>query len=80
MTPHSMALPHRFSSIEYSFSLVSAIGMSHLARTRRSVRGDAPDPGRGQDLEVGARGRVPTSKRTWSLPLPVHPWATAWAP
>ena len=23
---------------------------------------------------------MPTSKRTWSLPLPVHPWATVVAP
>src|SRR5260370_4548425 len=28
----------------------------------------------------GARAAVATSKRTWSLPLPVQPCATAWAP
>ena len=28
----------------------------------------------------GARALVATSKRTWSLPLPVQPWATASAP
>jgi hypothetical protein len=28
----------------------------------------------------GARARVDTSNRTWSLPLPVQPWATASAP
>jgi len=28
-------------------------------------------------LRSGASERVPTSKRTWSFPLPVHPWATA---
>ena len=28
----------------------------------------------------GASARVETSKRTWSLPLPVQPWATASAP
>jgi hypothetical protein len=28
----------------------------------------------------GASARVETSKRTWSLPLPVQPWATAVAP
>ena len=28
----------------------------------------------------GASARVDTSKRTWSLPLPVQPWATASAP
>ena len=31
MAPHSMALPQRLSSMEYSFSLVTVIGMSHLA-------------------------------------------------
>ena len=29
---------------------------------------------------LGAIERTPTSKRTWSLPLPVQPWATAPAP
>ncbi len=28
----------------------------------------------------GASERVPTSKRTWSFPLPVQPWATVSAP
>ncbi len=28
----------------------------------------------------GAMERTPTSKRTWSLPFPVQPWATAPAP
>src|ERR671922_310711 len=28
----------------------------------------------------GASARVETSKRTWSLPLPVQPWPTAVAP
>ena len=28
----------------------------------------------------GARARLETSKRTWSLPLPVQPWAIASAP
>ena len=29
---------------------------------------------------VGSRARTPMSMRTWSLPLPVQPWATAVAP
>ena len=28
----------------------------------------------------GPRVWMPTSKRTWSLPLPVQPWATVVAP
>ncbi len=28
----------------------------------------------------GARLAMPTSKRTWSLPLPVQPWETTVAP
>ena len=28
----------------------------------------------------GASAPMPTSNRTWSLPLPVHPWATVVAP
>ncbi len=28
----------------------------------------------------GASARTDTSKRTWSLPLPVQPWATESAP
>ena len=81
MTPHSMALPHRFSSIEYSFSLVTVSGMSHLAaysmqssRVRPHTRAGA------RTSRSGASARVPTSKRTWSLPLPVQPWATEVAP
>ena len=31
MAPHSMALPHRLSSMEYSLSLVTVMGISHLA-------------------------------------------------
>ena len=47
----------------------------------RVLAGHAPARGPGRS----PRGRGPgpgcdTSKRTWSLPLPVQPWATAWAP
>ena len=31
ISPHSIALPHRLSSIEYSFSFVTVMGISHLA-------------------------------------------------
>ena len=48
MAPHSMALPQRLSSMEYSFSLVTVIGISHLAasstqssRVRPQIRAGA---------------------------------------
>ena len=31
-------------------------------------------------FKFGARAATPNSMRTWSLPLPVQPWATAKAP
>ena len=31
-------------------------------------------------VRSGARLVIPTSKRTWSLPLPVDPWLTTVAP
>ena len=42
--------------------------MPHARTGRQRPRGRAPS------------ARVDTSKRTWSLPLPVQPWATASAP
>ena len=47
----------------------------------RVVAGEAPDPHRREHVEVGReRPHADTSKRTWSLPLPVQPCATASAP
>lgn len=31
-------------------------------------------------FRLGASEAIPASKRTWSLPLPVQPWATVSAP
>ena len=54
MAPHSMARPQRFSSIEYSFSLVTESGISHFAAySMQSSPSQPPHPGRREDLEVG---------------------------
>ena len=75
-TPHSIARPHMFSSIEYSFSFVAAIGMSHLAaRSMQSARVRPHTRTGASTSRSGARMRDDTSKRTWSLPLPVQPCA-----
>ena len=81
MTPHSMALPQRFSSMEYGFSLLTDRGISHLAAySMLSSRLKPHSRAGAMTSRSGASARVPTSKRTWSLPLPVQPWATAPAP
>ena len=81
MAPHSIALPHRLSSMEYSFSLVTVIGISHLAASSPQSSRVSPHTRAGAWMpRSGASARTPTSKRTWSLPFPVQPWATAPAP
>ena len=46
--------------MEYSFSLVTVIGMSHLAAQLDAVLpGEPPHAGRGEDLEVGGQGAGP---------------------
>ena len=48
---------------------------------RRSPHASMPHTRAGAKISrSGARARVPTSKRTWSLPLPVQPCATAVGP
>ena len=49
-------------------------------RIRSPARGSAPLLAGAMTSMSGASARADTSKRTWSLPLPVHPWATASAP
>ena len=81
-TPHSMARPHTFSSIEYGDALVASTGMpcawaysiSELRVVRFQLR-TGP-----RMSSVGSSALHSSSKRTWSLPLPVQPWATATAP
>src|ERR1035437_4332371 len=76
-----LVVAHRFSSMEDSFSLVTDNGMSHLAAYSILSSRVSPHTRAGaMTSRSGANARVPTSKRTWSLPLPVHPWATAEAP
>ncbi len=80
-TPHSMARPHMFSSIEYSFSFDAEIGISHLSASSMQSARVRPHTRTGaMTSRSGARMRDDTSKRTWSLPLPVQPWPTASAP
>ena len=70
-----------FSSIEYSFSFVASIGMSHFAaRSTQSARVSPQTRTGASTSRSGASARVDTSKRTWSLPLPVQPCPTASAP
>ena len=76
-----MVRPHRFWSIEYGLALVTVIGMSHCSAYSMDCSRVRPQPRAGAMVSrSGARARVDTSKRTWSLPLPVQPWATASAP
>ena len=80
-TPHSMALPHRFSSMEYGLALVTFTGMSWRSAYSIESSRVSPQVRTGASTSrSGASARVDTSKRTWSLPLPVQPWATPSAP
>jgi hypothetical protein len=73
-TPHSIARPHMFSSIEYSFSTVASIGISHLpASSTQSARVSPHTRTGASTSRSGASTRDDTSNRTWSLPLPVQP-------
>ncbi len=67
--------------MEYSFSFVARTGMSWAAayaiessRVNPQLRTGA------MSSRSGANAMADTSKRTWSLPLPVQPWATPSAP
>ena len=53
-TPHSIARPHMFSSIEYSFSFDAEIGISHFVGELDAVgAGEAPDAHGRHHVEVG---------------------------
>ena len=76
-----MARPHRLSSIEYSFSLVAPTGM--LCFPAYSIESSRVNPQFRTGASIsrsGASAMADTSKRTWSLPLPVQPWARPSAP
>ena len=79
--PVSTARPHTFWSIENGFFLVVTIGRSlrsaysmAFSRVRARSRTGA------MHFRSGPRVWMETSKRTWSLPLPVQPCATVEAP
>ncbi len=77
-TPHSMARPHRLSSIEYGLALVVGTGMPRSLGVVHLLLARASGPTRAPARAPRGRGRataMPTSKRTWSLPLPVQPCA-----
>ena len=70
-----------FSSMEYGFSSVTVIGMSYRAAYSIESWRLKPQTRTGAStFRSGASARMLTSKRTWSLPLPVQPCATASAP
>ncbi|CPU65939.1 Uncharacterised protein [Mycobacteroides abscessus] len=79
--PVSTARPHTFWSIENGLCFVVAMGSAcfsaySMAFSRVSARSRTG----AIVLSSGARDVVATSKRTWSLPLPVQPCATVVAP
>ena len=68
--------------MEYGFSFVASTGMPlawaysiSLVRVVSSQLRTGP-----RISSVGSRALHSSSKRTWSLPLPVQPWAMATAP
>ena len=64
--------------MEYTLSLVTVMGISHLAANSTQSSRVRPHTRAGAKMRrSGANARTPTSKRTWSLPLPVQPCATA---
>ena len=84
--PLSKEMCRRLRSIEYGFFALAATGMpcfsakaiisarpGNCCRNRSCRQGRSP-------RSPGARAAAVSSKRTWSLPLPVAPCATAFAP
>ena len=79
--PVSTARPKTFWSIEYGFFLVVSIGrLCASAYSIALVRVSARSRTGAIQVSSGANEVMPTSKRTWSLPLPVQPWPTMVAP
>jgi hypothetical protein len=79
--PVSTARPQTFWSIEYGDRLLVSIGRSWssaywiaFSRVHAKSRTGA------MHRSSGASAWMPTSNRTWSLPLPVQPCATVVAP
>ncbi|MPN47965.1 hypothetical protein SDC9_195569 [bioreactor metagenome] len=79
--PHSQLLPQRFSSTEKGLSFLTMISMSFsLAYSISFSRVSTHSLIGAMTLMSGSRDIMPTSKRTWSLPLAVQPWAMYLAP
>ena len=79
--PVSTARPHRFWSMEYGDFFVTSIGSDFSSAKAIALSRDMPESRTGAiTLRSGASAPMPTSKRTWSLPLPVQPCATVVAP
>jgi len=79
--PVSHERPHRFWSIEYGDRAVTSIGSPMSTANWIALSLVMPESRTGAcTLSPGARLASPTSKRTWSLPLPVQPCATMAAP
>ena len=79
--PVSQLRPHRFWSIEYGDLDVTSIGRPFSAANAIALSLVIPESRTGaRTATSGARLARPTSKRTWSLPLPVQPCATRPAP
>jgi len=81
-TPHSMARPHRLSSMEYGDFFVVGTSMpcawAHSISSERVCRSHSRT---GAIISMsGSSMRMLASKRTWSLPLPVQPCAMYFAP
>src|SRR5674536_21286 len=79
--PVSTARPQTFWSMEYGEDLVTSIGSACSAANAIALSRVMPESRTGASTRrSGASAPKPTSKRTWSLPLPVQPWASALAP
>src|SRR5664280_3766725 len=78
--PVSTARPQTFWSMEYGEDLVTSIGSACSAANAIALSRVMPESRTGASTRrSGASAPKPTSKRTWSLPLPVQPWASALA-
>ena len=67
--------------MEYGDFFVTSIGSPFSSAKAMALSRVMPESRTGAStLRSGASAPMPTSKRTWSLPLPVQPCATIVAP
>ena len=79
--PVSQLRPQTFWSIEYGEREVTSIGSPFSAANAIALSLVMPESLTGAKTRTsGASAARPASNRTWSLPLPVQPWATMLAP